>query len=441
MRDPHGHRLGLNLSPLVLAVGLIGCAAVAADYSVYVVDPPVNNRPVLPDKPLPPPCRPAVPVETFRLSACRGEYEPLSFVIETQEALKQVHVRVGALRGTAASIPGSAVDVRVIVPMFRRINDWPGAVNWVLVHDPGLIEMRDEPAAIALKEDAPPIQKAYVKTMVFTRRPVDTATLQPADVQSRQQFWLTVHVPDDAKAGTYAGDITILAENAAPRTLRLELTVPDFDLEPAQTEFSVYHPAWIEGGGITMDNPQGYTVLSDQQYLSELKNMVAHGCLNPTIYAEPGTTPGGDLDFTVFARVLELREQAGIPRHLPLYVTGAGHVNSSQQVSPEQKRENTRLTRQFVDWLDQRGGYGDLYLMGADESHRRCADGPARRLGVRPRRWRQDLRRPLRRLHRRHRPSARSADHAAPDAQSARQAQPDAQRPVPAVPGAGPESG
>ena len=360
MRDPHHHRLRLSLSPLVLAAGLIGSAALAADYSVYVVDPPVNNRPVLPEKPLPPPCRPADPGETFHLSACRGEYEPLSFVIETQEALKQVHVRVNALRGTAANIPGTAVDVRVVVPIFRRITDWPGAVNWVLVHDASLIEMRDEPAAAALKEDAPPIQKAYIKTMVFTRRPVDTATLQPADVQSRQQFWLTVHVPDNAKAGTYAGDITILAENAAPRTLRLELTVPDFDLEPALTEFSVYHPAWIEGGGVTMDNPQGYTVLSDQQYLNDLKNMVAHGCLNPTIYTQPGTTPEGDLDFTVFARVLDLREQAGMPRHLPLYVLGAARVNSSQQVSPEQKRENTRLTRQFVDWLDQRGGYGDL---------------------------------------------------------------------------------
>ena len=356
---------------VMVAVCLVVCGCgveysiYGVEYSIYVVDPVINNRPVVPDAPLPPTCQPG---QRLRITVCRGEYEPVSFVIETQQPLQSVDVQVSRLRGREGEIGAVAVDVRVVAPVYRRITDFPAAVHWLLLHDPNLVSMVDRPAEEMPKADAAASTRAYVKKMIFNRRPVDTATLQPADVQSRQQFWLTVHVPDDANAGTYTGDITILAENAAPRTLRLELTVPDFDLEPAQTEFSVYHPAWIEGGGIAMDNPQRYTVLTEQQYLSDLKNMVAHGCLNPTIYTGPGTTPEGDLDFTAFARVLDLRDQAGIPRHLPLYVPGAGRVNSSQQVTPEQKRENTRLTRQFVDWLDQRGGYGDLYLMGADEA-------------------------------------------------------------------------
>ena len=369
MRVCHIRNLSHRLALIATAIaGLAATSAAAADYAVYVVDPPINNRPVLPDKPLPPACRPAAQGERFQITACRGEYEPVSFVIETQEILRKVDINVSQLKGKAGEIPGAAVDVCVVAPVFRRITDWPGAVNWVLVHDPNLILMKDEPAAVALKEDAPPVHKAYVKTMVFTRRPVDTATLQPADVEARQQFWLTVHVPDDAAAGVYRGDITILADNAAPRKLALELTVPDFDLQPPAAEYSVYHPAWLEGGGVAVDNSQGYTVLSEQQYLADLKNMVAHGCLNPTIYTGPGSTPDGDLDFTVFAKVLDLRDQAGIPRHLPLYLNGAGRINSSQKVTAEQKSENTRLTRQLVDWLDKRGGYGDLYLMGADEA-------------------------------------------------------------------------
>ena len=366
MRSAH-HHLGFSFTLSVAVVGLIGCAAAAADYAVYVVDPPVNNRPVLADKPLPPTCRPTAPGAAVQITACRGEYEPMSFVVETQQPLRKVDVKVSPLKGKAGEIPGAAVDVCVVAPVFRRITHWPGAVNWVLVHDPDLILMKDEPEEAALKEDAPPVHKALVKTMVFTRRPVDTAALQPADVQARQQFWLTVHVPNDAAAGVYVGAVAILAENARPRKLMLELTVPDFDLEPPKAEYSIYHPAWLEGGGIAVDNPQGYTVLSEQQYLNDLRNMVAHGCLNPTIYTNPAMTPDGDLDFTVFAKVLDLRDQAGIPRSLALYLNGAGRINSSQKVNAEQKSENTRLTRQLVNWVRRRG-HKDVYLMGADEA-------------------------------------------------------------------------
>ena len=357
-------RVRLSLVCVALTLNVLPLAGAVADYTVHIIDPPINNRPVLPDKPLPPACRPGTELQ---ITACRGEYEPASFVIETQQALEKVDVKVSPLHADTGEIPADAVDVRVVAPIFRRITDWPAAVNWVLVHDPNLIVMKDEPAAVALKEDAPPVHKAYVKTMVFTRRPVDTTTLQPADVQARQQFWLTVRVPDDAAAGVYVGDITILAENTKLRKLTLELTVPDFDLEPPKAEYSVYHPAWLEGGGVAVDNPQGYSVLSEQQYLNELRNMVAHGCMNPCIYTGPATDENGDLDFTVFAKVLDLRDQAGIPRSLPLYLNGAGRINSSQKVTAEQKSENTRLTRQLVNWARKRG-HKDVYLMGADEA-------------------------------------------------------------------------
>ena len=354
----------LALLCVALTFPVLSFADTVADYTVQIIDPPVNNRPLVPDKPLPPGCRPG---PGFKITACRGEYEPASFVIETQEALQKVDVKASPLVGEAGEIPAEAVDVRVVAPTFRRITDWPGAVNWVLVHDPNLIVMKDEPAEVALRENAPPVHKAYVKTMVFTRRPVDTVTLQPADVQVRQQFWLTVRVPDDATAGVYVGDITILAENTKLRKLTLELTVPGFDLEPPKAEYSVYHPAWLEGVGVAVDNPQGYTVLSEQQYLTELRNMVAHGCMNPCIYTGPTTDENGDLDFTVFAKVLDLRDQAGIPRNLPLYLNGAGRINSSTKVTPEQKKENTRLMRQLVEWTRKRG-HKDVYLMGADEA-------------------------------------------------------------------------
>lgn len=339
------------------------CPGANADYEIYVVDPPINNSAIRPLIPLPSTCRPG---SQLRIMACRGEYEPCSFVVETDHVLKQVDVRVGELSCGAGVIPAGAVDVRAVEPVFRRITDFPGTLNWLLLHDPTLVQMRDEPQPGALKEDASPVAKAYTKTMYFTRDPVDTPALEPADVAERRQFWLTVHVPESAQPGTYRAEISVVPHSAASRQLTLTLEVPDFELLPPKFEYSVYYPAWLEGGSLEKDNPQGYVVLTEEQYLNDLFNMVAHGCTNPTIYDGPTSKEDGSLDFARFEKILALREKAGMPKG-NLYVLGAGRINSSGKINAEQRELNVRSTRELVEWARTRG-YADVYLMGADEA-------------------------------------------------------------------------
>jgi len=162
------------------------------EYQIYIVDPPINNHTIQEHRPLPPVCKPGT---TISMMACRGEYEPASFVIETDSKLENLMVTVGQLAGdSGTTIPSSAVDVRVVQSCWLRITDFGGRMNWVLLHDPGLLVIDHE-------EDKAP----FTQGMSFTRIPIDTATLQPADVAARQQFWLTVHVPKDAAAGKYTG--------------------------------------------------------------------------------------------------------------------------------------------------------------------------------------------------------------------------------------------
>jgi len=290
--------------------------------------------------------------------ACRGEYEPASFVIETEKALEAVHVDTTPLRGRRATIPASTIDIRVALPVYRRVTDLPVTLNWLLIHDPNLLLLKDEPWP-----DEP--AGRYTKTHYFTREPVDSSEPQPADVARRQQFWVTVHVPNDAAAGQYTTTLTITAANARPRKVRLELTVPPFDLSPPPFEYSVYYPAYLEGGEIAKDNAGGYIVLTPQQYLAELRNMAAHGCLNPSIYNGP-VLKNGALDFTTLGRILDLREQAGMKEDT-LYLVSAGPVETSGALDPAKKESNTRWTRQIVEWAKQRG-YPNVYFMGHDEA-------------------------------------------------------------------------
>jgi len=348
-----------------LATGALLTAARAQaeePYIVRIVDPPLSNQAIRPDAPLPKTCRTG---DRLELMAARGEYEPASFVIDAAEPLEQVYVVASDLRSPDGVIPAAAIDLRVVAPVIRYTSDFPIVMNWVLVHDPNLIEVRDEPQPRSKQPDASPVSLAYTKTNYFTREPIDADVLQSAKIAKRQQFWLTIHVPTDARPGLYRGTLTITAKNQTNRSLDVQLTVPDFDLADPEFEYSVYHPAWLVGD-LPVDNPQGYAVLTADEYRVDLENMVAHGCRNPVIYPQANAKADGTLDFRQLEIVLNARELAGMPKDR-LFLLGAGRVNSSQKIGEEQYAINVRQVKELVEYLHQRG-YGDVHLMGADEA-------------------------------------------------------------------------
>lgn len=349
----------------LLATGAMLAAAsarAAESYAVRIVDPPLSNQAIRPDALLPKTCRTGNRLE---LMAARGEYEPASFVIDTAKPIRQVHVTASDLRGPGGVIPAAAIDLRVVAPVFRYTSDFPIVMNWILVHDPNLIEVRDEPQPRSKQPDAPPVSLAYTKTNYFTREPIDADVLQPANIARQQQFWLTIHVPKDANPGLYRGTLTITAKDQPNRLLDVELTVANFALVDPEFEYSVYHPAWLVGD-LPVDNPQGYAVLTADEYLVDLQNMVAHGCRNPVIYPQANAKADGTLDFRQLEIVLNAREQAGMPKGR-LFLLGAGQVNSSQKLGEGQYALNVRQVKELVEYLRQRG-YEDVHLMGADEA-------------------------------------------------------------------------
>ena len=277
------------------------------------------------------------------MMACRGEYEPASFVIETASKLEKVDVTVSKLKSdSGTTIPANAVDVRVVQPCWVRISDFPGRMNMVLLHDPSLLVIDHE------KQEEP-----YNEGMSFTRTPIDTPTLQPADVAARQQFWLTLHVPDNASTGTYRGTISITAKNAPTQTLTLNITVPGFDLAKPKYEYSIYH---------------GSTYQSEAMRLSEYKNMAIHGCMNPTLY-DAGVdleADGVTLNFTNFAKHLALREQAGMEAAGSLYIVGGTPVHAGDGAGASMTQVTTWV-KEIVAWSQKRG-YSDVYFMGNDEA-------------------------------------------------------------------------
>jgi hypothetical protein len=158
-----------------------------------------------------------------------------------------------------------------------------------------------------------------------------------------------------------------VAAGTAQTTLTLEVTVPSFDLLPPNFQYSVYYPIHLERPDTTSAEREKYHPITEQQYLAESRNMVEHGCTNPNIYGGPQQDEAGSIHFTYLSRLLDLRERAGMPKGVMLYLMdGAGMKIISGELTEQQKQRNVEVARATVGWARARGYSGALF-MGADE--------------------------------------------------------------------------
>ena len=366
---------------MYLVAGLILSAwsvQARAAYRTYVVQPAINNNAILDGEALPAECRDE---KVMKIMCARGEYEPATFLVETDKPLKQVMVKVSPLKGASGVLAPETVDVRIakklfVTPCFGKV-----AIPFVLVHDPGMWKTIDKSPKWLLEFEGELVNGVWMtggrrldeykakmaKINMLIKPLVDTKQLQPADIDGRRQFWLTVHIPQDAPSGIYRAQVVISVKNAPDTKLTLEVTVPEFDLLAPKFEYSIYYP------GILIDDTSKdfiarWTPASEQQYLRECRNMVAHGCTNPCIWDGPRLDKEGKLDFTKLSRYLDLREEAGMGPGGPLYMfDGGGMFVGSGDLTPEQRQRNVDVTRQTVAWARARG-YSDVYFMGVDEA-------------------------------------------------------------------------
>ena len=162
----------------------------------------------------------------MELRACRGEYEPASFVITAAQPLEEVRLAVDPVKGPGDPWPQEAVNVRVVKEVYRKNLAGGVALPSLLVYDESFL---------ALEPDPTPNKPHRMKNVVRGELR-DAATLQPVTIPQRKQFWITVQVPEDARAGTYHTTVRILPRNGAASELALQIQVYPFPLQPPMLE-------------------------------------------------------------------------------------------------------------------------------------------------------------------------------------------------------------
>ena len=106
--------------------------------------------------------------------ATPGEFEPVTFALYPVRLLQNLKVRVSPLTCSSGGIPASSVDVRL-------------ATFWNIGFP------------------------SYTTINTYRRVPelLERVTVHSSPAGECQWYWLTVHVPDDAKPGLYRGTVTL----------------------------------------------------------------------------------------------------------------------------------------------------------------------------------------------------------------------------------------
>jgi hypothetical protein len=354
-------------SLLALCFVLIAPPSYAAT-SVYVV-PPTNNTRILPSTILPA----GMASRTVTITACKGEYEPATFVIQNTSSTNIPGAVVAATNlvrsGGAETIPAANVDVRVVKCWWQA-----GSKIWDLTHkqlvpelllkDDSLVRVSESAGTNELNVSGSYVlisdPNGVILNGVRTDFPAtaqfpvqDADAIQPFDIpaNSNKQIWVTVKVPATAIAGTYTGTITIGntggGDAGIAETVTLNVVVPGFTLLPPAQAYSLYYRGRLAATGTISSEGKNRA-----QFTAEMKDMASHGVTEPTLYGQ-----GSDANLT---QALTIRTEQGV-NNSDLYYLGLT-VGSYGTDTAALQNEVSR-----VKALVQPYGVTQLFLYGIDE--------------------------------------------------------------------------
>ncbi len=377
------------LDQMVYPLGDEDAAAGAGwqDGTCYVV-PPLSPFMRLPDAP---------PADgrigsRLRLVAAPGEYEPASFVIGANGAIGKLEVKAAALKSDSGSIPAENVDIKVVKRWYQSGTAWQSLrqalgqrvlTPELLLNDEDLIRVDQAGQAnhlrvekpggagyvnISLPEPSGDRKELYPEIAAVRDAPM----LMPVSIEAGKfkQFWVTVKIPADARAGLYSGKLMLLADGKALPPISLAVRVLPLPLPEPMTCYDIHRPfhASFIGGGVPRGAGQSAPTRvsrTDAQLLAEYANRLAHNESLP-VFA------GDSSDIEQVRKVIGLRKRAGL-HNRPMLGLGLAYdpeliARPGEPGQQEFADFRKQRVEPLLDAIQQACGHRDLYFMGLREA-------------------------------------------------------------------------
>lgn len=276
---------------------------------------------------------------TLRAFATPGEYEPLNFIVYPFRDFAASTLKVSDLKAGANVIPGSAVELRRVRYMRARPN-YTVLYQYRIVPDPLMPYVASEP--LTEKENA--------------------------------RFWLTVHVPANAKPGTYKGTVTFTPAGSTAATIPVVFRVLPIKLQEDPSKlYGIYYYDPMDSWNNAQDefSKAFYKQKSDW----ELADMAAHGTRNVTtnLSSPPEKDGQFQFNFDLMQTKVDRWKQAGFRGPVVVGVSAGAlfrkymgkdlgsHISEAAAPPPEYGAELTRMCKTIEAERVKRGWPEFLY--------------------------------------------------------------------------------
>ena len=342
------------------------------DLVVHVVRP-ISGVPILPSTyPLP-----GEKTLTIQMTACRGEFEPASFVVRPIKNVTRLKLTPTNLQSDTGVIPAENVDIKVVKAWYQGGSAWVNVnpdpkrvlVPELLLNDDELIQIKENSRDNFLKLNfSTGPEYVLISDATSQAKPVlhsvdefpvkDAATLLPVDIggNTNRQFWITVKVPQDASAGQYSGHIRVSQDDVEIGKLDVAVKVLPFELDEPRQIYSIYYRGQLQPDRVTISSEYK----SVEQMTAELRDMLAHGISNPTVYQYLGHSRSA---VDLIKGALQLRKDVGFTVD-KLYFLG---MNTGISSTARERMELSQRVRQVMG-LARPFGINDVYIYGIDEA-------------------------------------------------------------------------
>lgn len=346
---------------------------------VHVVKP-LNGEKILPTT-SPMPGRRG---NTLNVVAAKGEFEAAGFVLKaTDNSVNNLVLSPTDLIGPNGNISASNVDIKVVKVWYQAFYAWNSLGRGSISIDkqtlvPELLLNNDDLIRVDYDEQKNYLflakqqgEKKYVwiniqklfdgptdslrAALNFQGYPIaDAVRLAPTNLEKEKnkQFWVTVHVPQNALPGKYLGNITLKTGAVNLGQINIELTVLPFELRESKLTYGIYYRGKLYPNSVSLSSE--YKNL--EQFKAELTDILNHGVSNPIIYQDPTNE-------SLFKQVLGLRQELGMGS-MPLYLYGIrtdlfGRTLDSLFGLKQAVLKVIKIAHSF--------GIGEVYIYGRDE--------------------------------------------------------------------------
>jgi len=327
------------------------------------------------------------------VTACRGEYEPVSLVLWAPYDVPSVLPVISDLRGADGHvIPAANIDIKWVLCWYQAGSAWLGNLPHryhpfekkltpeLLVNDPGLVRVDLANRTNELKLSFPagpkyiriddPNEKVWwaiwYKGADFPIK--DSAQLLPIDLTAGRyrQVFITVRVPEGTPTGEYTGRLKLTSGGRQIGRMPFTVRVLPFELAPARTNYDLSKP--FDGSiyyfGEIRDGDPIITIKdkTEQQFRAELKTMREHG-INAPFFVFYKKVYMQEENERKFRRHLAILKEMGFANQ-PLYLGESCLGNSTDPKKLEELKKRVRRVVSIAREYD----FTDVYLYGFDEA-------------------------------------------------------------------------